>query len=152
MAKRHPAAPGRPTGPAPHVTAQRRRPTVVPDLLFALAVAAWTMAGTFIVLSFVAEDVVAGEAGATLARVFAVMLAISGLLLAIIGILLLRDERRHADHFTALVIIGLLMGGAATALFLLEQGDRIWAPSVLLLFVFRPIRRLLTRPFRRGPQ
>ncbi len=131
---------------------RRRRPTFVPDLLFGLATILWTMAAVFIAVSFLASDVVSGEAGANLARAFSVMLAISGLLLAIIGILLLRDERTRADHFTVPVVVGFVAGALASALFLAERADLVWAPFTLLAFTLRPVRSLAARPFRRSPQ
>jgi hypothetical protein len=122
----------------------------VPDFLFALATIAWTMAVAFVTVSFTEGDAVAGEAGANLARAFAAMLAISGLLIGIIGVILLRDERTNANHFRAPVMIGIVAGALVAGIFLWGEGGCIWTPFVLLILVFRPVRSLLTRPFRRS--
>ncbi len=128
----------------------RRPATTVPDLLFALTAAAWTMAVTFFIASFLSDEVTAGEAGRLLARLFALALFITGLFMGLLGFGLLRDERDQADHYTVPVAVGIIIGGIEAVMFLIPTGEFLWAPFVLLVFVFRPVRRHLSRMMNPG--
>jgi len=128
----------------------RRPATVVPDVLFAFAMTTWTMAAVFTVATFVSDDVTAGEAGKILARVFSAILGVTGVLLFLLGVMLLRDERQQADHFTAPFVVGVVIGGLEATLFLAAAGAWLPLPFVLLVFILRPVRRLAGRLVGRG--
>jgi Na+-driven multidrug efflux pump len=133
-------APVRPPRPA----------TSVPDFLFALAMCAWVMAAIFVVATFTYDDLSAGDAGTDLARLFAASLALAGGCGFLIGVMLLRGERRRADHYVTPVIIGAVMGTLEAILFLWPAEAFLFAPFALLVFVFRPVRRHLSRMVRPG--
>jgi ABC-type methionine transport system permease subunit len=122
----------------------RKPATIVPDLLFAIAVAAWVMAAVFMVATFTHDTLSAGNAGTALARLFAATLAIAGLCGFLIGVLLLRDERQHAEHYVVPMVLGAVIGAAEAWLFLIPAPSLLFLPFLLLIFVFRPFRRLLT--------
>ncbi len=119
--------------------------TTVPDLLLAVAVTCWSMGAIFFIASFFNANVTAGEAGRILARLFAAALVVTGLFLALLGWGLLRDERTRADHYVVPVLVGLLIGSVESAMFLWPAGKFLFAPFVLLIFVFRPVRRQISR-------
>jgi len=119
--------------------------TTVPDLLLALAVSCWTMGAVFFVASFFNANVTAGEAGRVLARFFAAALIVTGVFLALLGWGLLRDERARADHYVVPMLVGLIIGGIESAMFLWPAGNFLVAPFLLLIFVFRPVRRHISR-------
>lgn len=123
----------------------RRPATTVPDFLIALAACALTMAAIFFGASFLDANVTAGEAGPWLARLFAGALLVTALFLWLLGIGLLRDDRSRADHYITPAAIGLLIGGLEAAMFLWPANDFLFAPFVLLIFVFRPLRRQIAR-------
>ncbi len=123
----------------------RRAATSVPDLLFALATTAWTMALAFVLASYVDENVTAGDAGPVLARVFAGALTVSGMFLALLGYGLLRDETRNFDHYAFPVLLGLVVGGLEAAIFLWPADQLLLAPFALLVLTFRPVRRGFAR-------
>ncbi len=133
-------APVRPPRPA----------TSVPDFLFALAMCAWVMAGIFIVATFTYDELSAGDAGTDLARLFAASLVLAGACGFLIGVMLLRGERRRADHYVTPVIIGAVMGTLEAMLFLWPAEAFLFAPFALLIFVFRPVRRHLSRMVHPG--
>lgn len=126
----------------------RKPATSVPDLLFALAMMGWVMAAIFVIASFVNAEVTAGEAGKVLARLFAAALAACSLFGFLLGLVLLRDERGRADHYVMPFILGAIMGGLEAALFLWPADTLLFAPFVLLIFVFRPVRRFVARSLR----
>lgn len=129
---------------------RKRRPaTTVPDFLFSLAAAAWTMAVVFVVASFVDDDVTAGEPGTLLARMFAAALTLSGVFGFLLGLILLRDELRQRDHYITPMLLGIAMGALVAILFLLPSNTFVLAPFVLLVFVFRPLRKRIARLFGR---
>jgi len=123
----------------------RRRATSVPDLLFALATAAWAMAIVFVVASYLDDKVTSGDAGPVLARIFAGALAISGLFIALLGYGLLRDESRNLDHYAFPAFLGLVVGGLEAAIFLWPADQLLLGPFALLILVFRPVRRGVAR-------
>ncbi len=140
------------TGPLRRENApiRKRKPaTTVPDFLFSLAAAAWTMSAIFVVASFVDDDVTAGEPGTLLARMFAAALTLSGIFGFLLGLILLRDELRQRDHYITPMILGVVMGGLVATLFLVPSNTFVLAPFLLLIFVFRPLRRSMARLFRR---
>ena len=129
----------------------RRPATGVPDLLFAIAMIMLTMGFVFFMASFIDTDLSAGDAGTVLARVFAGLLGISAVLTFLMGILLLRDERRRADHYVVPLIVGGLIGGIESSFFLNPKSPIFLAlPLLLLFFVLRPVRRGLARRAQRG--
>lgn len=122
----------------------RRPATGIPDFLFAITAAAWTMAGVFLVASFTNANVTSSDAGEVLARVFAGLLVLSGGFVALIGVVLLRDGRSHADHYVTPTIVGMVVGALDALLFLLPVGDFLWAPFALLVFSLRPVRKVIS--------
>ncbi len=128
----------------------RRPATVVPDLLFAIAVAAWVMAGIFVVATFTHDSLSAGNAGTDLARLFAATLAIVGLCGFLIGVLLLRDERGSSDHYVFPMILGGVIGTVEALLFLRPAPALLFVPFLFLVLVFRPFRRALSGLLRLG--
>lgn len=146
MERSNPARPGPRRNNAP---IRRRKPaTSVPDFMFALAATGWTMAAIFVVASFVDSSVTAGEAGVTLARMFSAALAACSLFAFLLGLVLLRGERSTADHYVTPFILGVVMGTLEAIIFLWPEDRLLIAPFVLLIFVFRPVRRMLARQFR----
>jgi hypothetical protein len=137
---RRPGAPRRNNAP---IRPQRTPATTVPDLLFALAAAAWMMALIFLIASFLSADVTAGEAGRLLARLFAGALFMAGLFVALLGVGLLREERGDFDHYLVPIVVGIVIGALEATLFLIPAGILLWVPFLLLTFVLRPIRRWL---------
>jgi hypothetical protein len=125
----------------------RRRASSLPDLMFAFAAAALTMAVVFFISSFVAEDVTIGEAGKVLARLFAAALAVSALFAFLLGLVLLREGRPEGDHYVFPMAVGIIAGGLSASLFLQLQFLWMFLPFLLLILVIRPIRR---RVFERG--
>jgi hypothetical protein len=125
---------------------RKRKPaTTVPDFLFSLAAAAWTMSVVFVVASFVDDDVTAGEPGTLLARMFAAALTLSGIFGFLLGLILLRDELRQRDHYITPMILGVVMGALVATLFLVPSNTFVLAPFLLLIFAFRPLRRSIAR-------
>ncbi|MBI2765236.1 MAG: hypothetical protein HYX53_04900 [Chloroflexi bacterium] len=126
-----------------------RRPgrpaTGVPDVLFALATAGFTMAVVFVVASFVDNDVTRGDAGTFLARLFAGALTLASLFVFLLGVGLLRADRWQPDHYVIPMLLGLIIGGLDAMLFLIPIGSLLWAPFLLLVFALRPVRRGLGR-------
>ncbi|MGE0598753.1 MAG: hypothetical protein AB7J35_02870 [Dehalococcoidia bacterium] len=129
----------------------RRPATGVPDLLFAIGMIMLTMGFVFFMSSFFDDDLSAGDAGTVLARLFAGLLAISALLTFLMGILLLRDDRRRADHYVVPLIVGAIIGGIESSFFLNPRSPVLLViPLLLLVFVLRPIRRGLAGLAQRG--
>jgi hypothetical protein len=128
-------APVRPPRPA----------TSMPDFLFALAMCAWVMAAIFVVATFTDDDLSAGNAGTDLARLFAGSLVLAGVCGFLIGVMLLRGERRQADHYVTPVIIGAVIGTLEAVLFMWPAEAFLFAPFALLIFVFRPVRRHVSK-------
>ena len=128
---------------------RRRKPaTSVPDLLFALAGAGWTMAILFLLASF-ADDTIAGEdAGRVLAQLFALALFIASIFAFLLGFSLLRDDRGRADHYVFPLILGVIIGVLEVGVFLLPASNFLFAPFILLIFAFRPVRRHVSRMVR----
>ena len=128
----------------------RRKATGVPDLLFACAAVAWAMAAVFVASSFFDPGVTLGEPGKLLARIFAGMLALTGIFLFLLGLVLLRDEKDHIDHYATPMAVGALAGAIEGVLFLWPAENLLALPFVLLVFSLRPVRRRLSRTFGTG--
>jgi hypothetical protein len=103
------------------------------------------MAVVFFAASFFNDDVTAGSAGSTLARLFAGSLAITSLFLFLLGYALLRDERSRADHFVFPMLLGIVIGALVAWLFLLPAANLLFAPFLLLVLLLRPVRRYVSR-------
>lgn len=129
----------------------RKPATTVPDVLFAGGMALLVMAVVFLVASFVDSDLSRGDAGTVLARAFAGTLAISALFAFLLGLLLLRDDRKQLDHFRTPLLLGAGIGAMEAWIFL-AAGPPIFMLGPLLLFVFalRPVRRSLAGALRPG--
>lgn len=130
---------------APVMGRRRRKTTTVPDLLIALAATGFTMAIVFTIISFGNDNVTAGEAGRILARMFAGALAVAAVLVAVLAVGLLRDERGQADHYVVPILIGLVIGVCEAVVFLLPAGAWLPYPFLLLFFALRPVRRVMAR-------
>lgn len=130
----------------------RKPATSVPDLIFTLAFAGWTMAVIFVVASFLNDSVAEGETGRILARMFAGALALTSAFGFALGVLFLRDERRARDHYVVPAIVGAVIGLLEALLFLLPAAAFMFAPFLLLIFAFRGVRRAISRTLtnRRG--
>ena len=128
-----------------------RQATGIPDLLFAFAAMLATMAVVFFIASFVHEDLSNGDAGTDLARVFSATLSLSALLLALLGLLLLRDARGKAGHIVTPVLVGVVVGGIESWLFLNPRSPLLFlAPLALLVFALRPTRRAISGVLHSG--
>jgi hypothetical protein len=124
----------------------RRPATGVPDLLFAFGMCLLVMAFVFFAASFTNEDLSAGDAGTDLARIFSGTLFISALCAFAMGTLLLRDDRDQLDHYVTPLIVGAAIGGLEATAFLNPSGPLgLLAPFLLFIFVFRPVRRAVSR-------
>ncbi len=130
----------------------RKPATSVPDLIFTLAFAGWTMAIVFVIASFGNNDVTEGDAGKILARLFAGALALTSAFGFALGLLLLRGERRNRDHYVVPALLGVTIGLLEALLFLWPAAALLFAPFLLLVFAFRGVRRAISRSFnnRRG--
>ena len=123
--------------------------TSVPDLIFTVAFAGWTMALIFLASSFFDDDVTAGEAGKILARLFAGALALTSAFGFLLGLLLLRDQRRQRDHYVVPAFLGVTLGVLEAVLFLSAASAMLFAPFLLLIFAFRGVRRAVSRSLAR---
>lgn len=129
----------------------RRPATGVPDVLIAIAVTAWVMAAVFVAASYGDDAVTAGEAGKFLARLFSAALGVTGILLFLFALTLLRGDRGRGDHYRVPIGVGIAVGLLEAALFLRPSGPWLLAPFALLIFAVRPVRSLLARTFGTGP-
>lgn len=128
---------------------KRRPATFVPDLLITLSVTAWVMAAIFVVATFT-EDSLENNAGTDLARLFAGTLAIAGVCSFMIALLLLRDDRGDARHYTFPMILGAIIGTLEAIVFLQPSPALLFLPFLLLILVIPPFRRAITGLFRFG--
>lgn len=128
----------------------RRPATIVPDLLFAVSIAAWVMAAIFFVATFTDDSLSAGNAGTDIARLFSGALVVAGLCGFLIAMLLLRDERGNTDHYVFPIGLGAVIGVAEALLFLRPAPSLLFLPFLLLILVFRPFRGMVTGLFRLG--
>lgn len=127
----------------------RRGGSIAADILLFFAAATLTMAGVFMVTSFTQNDSLAGDAGRMLARTFAGALAVSGVLVGLLGIGFLGESRNETEHYVVPGAAGILAGGVGATLFLAQAGQWLWAPALLVFFALRPVRRRLTGSGRR---
>lgn len=128
----------------------RRPATTVPDVLFACATTCFTMALIFFFASFLSDDVVSGSAGKVLARFFAGTLLLAAIFMFALGYGLLRDERSSADHYTFPIVLGMVVGGFESLLFLNTMEQLLWLPLLFLLLAIRPLRQAIARLLFRG--
>ena len=127
----------------------RRPATTVPDLLFALAAAAATMAVALALASFAGDVVTEGSAGRILARFFAAALALTGAMLFLLGLVLLRDDRADRSHYRFPMLLGGVVGVAEAALVIWPEGTLLFVPMFFLIFALRPVRRAIGGLFGR---
>lgn len=134
MTRRRNNAPVRPPRPS----------SSVPDLLFALAACGWAMAAVVAAATFVSDDLSGGSAGTQLARLFAGTLALSGTFAGLVAMLLL-GPRKRADHVVVPAVIGAALG-CLEALLFLDAAPLLLlaAPCAVLVFTWRPLRRLIS--------
>ena len=127
----------------------RKPATSVPDVLFAVGTALLAMAVAFFVASFFDDSLSNGDAGTVLARAFAATLGISALFIFLLGLLLLRDDRKQLDHYRTPLLLGVVIGAIEAWLFLKAVPALfLLGPVLLLIFAFRPIRRAVASMFR----
>lgn len=117
-------------------------------MFFAVAVGAWTMAAILLAASFTGEDLIPGEAGRALARIFAALLFGTGVFTFLAGYGMLGDERGRSDHYVVPVIVGMSAGALEGMLLLSDAGNWLIAPFVLLLLALRPVRRFAAGAIR----
>jgi len=118
--------------------------------MFSLSAAGWTMAILFLLASFADDTIAAESTGRVLAQLFSLALIFASTFAFLLGFGLLRDDRRQADHYVLPMTLGGLIGVLEVAAFLLPASNFLFAPFVLLIFVFRPVRRHLSRLMRPG--
>lgn len=138
------AVAGQPKATRGSAPARRRPATIVPDVLIACALAAVVMGLVLATATLLGDEVVFGDTGRALARVFAGSLGVAGLLLFLIALVLLGDERRRGDHYRGTALAGAAVGAAEAGLFLAGSGRLLWIPPLFLILAVRPLRRLLT--------
>lgn len=127
-----------------------RASSSVPDLLFALAACGWTMAAVLAMATFLRDDLAGGSAGTELARLFAGTLALSGTFAGLVAMLLLGPQHR-ADHVAVPALIGGALGLLEALLFLDAAPVLLLAaPCAVLVFTWRPLRRLIARTVAPG--
>ncbi len=119
-----------------------RSASLLPDPLICIAIALGVMGLVFFAVSFVGDNN-SGETGETLARLFAGSLFISGLLLFLLGFGLLYDERGERSHYAIPMLLGSIIGGLSSALFITGAGSVVAAPFALAILALRPLRLLL---------
>jgi hypothetical protein len=123
---------------------RKRKPaTTVPDLLIAVAAAAWLMGFTLALATAFGDQFTAGEVGRALARVFAATLGVVGLMMFLMALVLLRDEREQADHYRIPLVVGSAVGVAEGLLFIFTVESVIFVPLFFLIFSLRPLRRMV---------
>lgn len=118
-----------------------RQPSLVPEPLICIAIALGVMGVIFLSFSFLgifAE----GDAGKTLARLFAGSLFLSGLLLFLLGFGLLADRRGDNRYYVVPTILGTLIGSAASALFVAGTGGYVLLPFAFSILALRPFRAM----------
>lgn len=125
----------------------RPRPSSLPDLMFACAAVALTMAVVFFLASFVDNDVALGDAGRMLARLFAGTLLVSALFACLLGLVFARERGSPGQRYVFPLAVGIIAGGISASLFLQLQFLWMFLPFLLIILVIRPIRR---RVFERG--
>lgn len=100
-------------------------------------------------LASLGDDTIAGEdAGRVLAQLFSLALFLASTFAFLLGFSLLRDDRRQADHYLFPLLLGGIIGVLEVGVFLLPASNFLFAPFVLLIFAFRPVRRHLSRMLR----
>jgi hypothetical protein len=150
MTRRQPA-PRR--GPPRRVNAPLRpRPegSTIPDVLFAITATCWTIAAVFAVLTLMTDEVGGGQAGVTIARIFAGVLALTGLALCLLGISILGEHRNRADHYAVPMLVGLVVGLLEAALLIGGNPAAMALPPVAFLLALRPVRRAFRAIFGLG--
>jgi hypothetical protein len=129
----------------------RRPATTVPDFLIACAGGTFTMAAALAAVTVLpGENVINDDTGRALARTFAGLLTVSSFFLALMAFLLLRGERTDGSHYWTPLFLGAIAGVLMAWFFLAGWTNLLWAPPVLLLFSFRPIRRIVSSVLGRG--
>ncbi len=111
------------------------------DVLVALATTALTMAVLILVAAFAGENVAGDEAGRFWALLFAAGLGMSGLFLAMLGLVLLGDRARERGRYLVPVATGVPAGVVVGALVLDGAGrGSVLASLLLLLLATPPVR------------
>jgi hypothetical protein len=128
----------------------RRPATTVPDFLLACAGATLAMAAALAAATVVPGDVIHGDTGRALARVFAGTLVVASVMFTLMALLLLRDERTNGAHYWTPLLIGAIAGVLEAWFFLAGWASVLWLPPLLLLFAFRPLRRAGSWILNRG--
>jgi hypothetical protein len=145
----------RPLPPATRGGAIRRGPTPHAaswaDVLLALATTAMAMAVLVLVAAFAGENMAGEQAGRFWALLFAGGLALSGLFLALLGLVLLGDGAGERKRYLVPVATGVATGIIVGALVLDGAGrGTVLAPLLLLLLTTPPVREGLAWLLRRS--
>ncbi|GAB4328171.1 MAG: hypothetical protein Kow0010_11970 [Dehalococcoidia bacterium] len=148
--RRRPApTPGSPRrNNAPVRPRPRNRLAATGELFVAAAFGAWTMAAILLAASFTGGDLIPGEAGRALARIFAGLLFGTGVFTFLAGYSMLGDERGYSDHYVVPVIVGMGAGALEGMLVLSDAGNWLVAPFFMLLLALPLARRAARGAFR----
>lgn len=120
---------------------RRQRPAgSVPDILMVLAFLGWTVAAVFLAASFAGDRVTSGDAGSTLAQMFAGALAFAALLVFLLGMLLLGESRGLGVRIGYAAALGVIAGILEASLFLESASFWMAIPFALPLLAVRPSR------------
>lgn len=119
---------------------RRQQAGSIPDVLMAMAFGGWAMAIILVSASFGNDAITAGEAGPSLARIFAGTLAVAALLVFLLGIAMLRETRFIAIRIAYAAVVGAAGGALETVLLLDLAGYWMAAPLLLALLLVRPVR------------
>lgn len=111
------------------------------DLFVAVAVGAWTMAAILLAATFAGGDMIPGEAGRALARIFAGLLAATGVFTFLAGFSMFGDERAQSAHYVVPIIVGMSAGALEGMVLLSDGGNWLAAPFALLIVALPPVRR-----------
>lgn len=128
----------------------RREGSTIPDLLFAVTAACWTMAVVFAVVTLATDQVGGGRAGVTIARIFAGALAFAGLVLFLLGVSILGEHRNRADHYVVPMLVGLFVGLLEAALLLGGNPAAMVLPPLAFFLALRPVRHAFSVIFGLG--
>ena len=115
-----------------------------PDVLLALATTALAMAVLILVAALAGENVAGEQAGRFWALLFAGGLGLSGLFLALLGLVLLGEGAGERSRYLVPVAAGGATGIVVGALVLDGAGrGTVLAPLLLLLLATPPVREVL---------
>lgn len=124
---------------------RQQRAGSIPDIVLTLAFAAMTMAAAIFAGSYAGDHITTGEAGATLARLFAGSLGLVAFMAGLLGLALLRESRYIGARIVFAGFLGFLIGLVETLLFLDEPGPLLAVPPFFALLAIRQPREWFLR-------